>query len=221
MSRSLLVPSMSSSSSMPGRATVVGYAVGRSIDVGLTLAAFRNAIEEAGPRLPIRARALPPGRCQELPRRIDGGSLGNPSDKAKAASVMKRSRSRPSIPWPTRPSRMSRPIFFASSMTPKIQAAFTRLSRLAAVRGSIRPALGQNRSLILSTRKGARHFKAMPGTIEADVHHDASHANHTLLTPSFCREALHPHALPGHIRNAAGHRRRNGGGLRRGRHRDW
>lgn len=55
--------------------TVVGNTVGRSIDIGPTLAAFRTALETAKPRLQISGLALPAGRRQERPRRIDRASL--------------------------------------------------------------------------------------------------------------------------------------------------
>jgi len=125
---------------------VVGYAIARSIDVRLTMAALRSAIDKRRP---------PPGCVHHTDRGSQYaaghyrqalaenglvgsmGRRGNPYDNAKAESFMRRSRSRPSIRWPTRPSRMSLQTFRGSSITSTTQADCTPRSAIS-VRSSSR-----------------------------------------------------------------------------------
>lgn len=115
---------------------VVGYAISRSMDVRLTLAALKAAIE---------LRRPPPGCVHHSDRGSQYaahlyrdtlaahgligsmGRRGNPFDNAKAESFMKTLKSRASIRWPMRPSPTWPRIFPASS------------TRSTTADGSIRP----------------------------------------------------------------------------------
>ena len=132
---------------------VVGYAIGRSIDVRLTLAALHSAIDARRPPLGCvhhgdRGSQYAAGRYrQALAQHGLVGSMGrrgNPYDNAKAESFMTRraakrirSRSRPSIRWPMRRSRMSQPTFRASSISSTTLADYTLRSAIS-VRSSSR-----------------------------------------------------------------------------------
>ena len=148
---------------------VVGYAIARSIDVRLTLAALRSAIDKRRPppgcvHHTDRGSQYAAGHYrQALAKNGLVGSMGrrgNPYDNAKAESFMKTLKVEAVYPDGLRDLRRCRcgpSAVHRSHLQRKPTALRARLSQSAAVRGSTRPAHGQNRSLILSTHKGALH----------------------------------------------------------------
>src|SRR6516164_9640926 len=148
---------------------VVGYAIARSIDVRLTLAALRSAIDKRRP---------PPGCVHHTDRGSQYaaghyrqalaenglvgsmGRRGNPYDNAKGRKLHEDAQGRGRLSDGLRDLRGCRcrpSAVHRSHLQRKPTALRARLSQSAAVRGSTRPAHGQNRSLILSTHKGALH----------------------------------------------------------------
>jgi len=103
---------------------VVGYAIARSIDVRLTLAALQSALEKRKPRPGCihhtdRCTQYAAGRYrQALAQCGVVGSMrrrGNPYDNAKVESFMKTLKVEAVIRWRSRTSQMSPPTFRASS----------------------------------------------------------------------------------------------------------
>jgi putative transposase len=123
---------------------VVGYAISRSIDARLTVAALRAALD----------RRKPPAGCvhhsdrgsqyaAQLYRELlaahgligSTGRRGNPYDNAKAESFMKTLKVE-AVRWPTRASPMSPRAFRASSMASTTAGGSTRLSAIRACNSS-------------------------------------------------------------------------------------
>ncbi|MEH2480497.1 transposase InsO family protein [Nitrobacteraceae bacterium AZCC 2146] len=148
---------------------VVGYAISRSIDARLTLAALSVAIETRKP---------PPGCVHHSDRGsqyaaktyrdylanhgIEGsmGRRGNPYDNAKAESFMKDAQGRGRLSNGVRDicrrCRKSFPIYRRRLQYPKAPLG-SRLYQPATVRESTFPADGQSSDLILSARRGPLH----------------------------------------------------------------
>src|ERR1700730_13794823 len=139
---------------------VVGYAISRSIDARLAIAALKSAVLDRNPPKGCThhsdrgSQYASADYRQLLTTHGLVGSMshrGNPYDNAKAKSFRKtdglrniRGRNRRSSPLPRRGLQSSEAPLCA------------RLSKPRAVRRSPRPAEGQNRSLILSGLRGAR-----------------------------------------------------------------
>ena len=148
---------------------VVGYAISRSVDARLTLAALKTA---------LRTRRPPPGCVHHSDRGAQYasdiyrhllaghgligsmGRRGNPYDNAKAESFMKTSQGRGRVPHGLRDlrGRHGRP---PSLHRRRLQHAAAplraRLPEPRPVRGPPRPADGQTSGLILSGLRGALH----------------------------------------------------------------
>nr|WP_140767342.1 IS3 family transposase [Mesorhizobium sp. B4-1-4] len=142
---------------------VVGYAIGRSIDARLTVAALKAAIERRKP---------PPGCVHHSDRGSQYAALvyrnllakhdlvgsmgrrGNPYDNAKAENFMKTMKVEAVYPMAYETSPMSLRTFPASSMRFTTPADCTQRSAISArnVRGPTRPADGQNCGLICPAR---------------------------------------------------------------------
>jgi putative transposase len=142
---------------------VVGYAISRSIDARLAIAALKAA---------IRARQPPRGcihhsdrgsqyACEAYRKLLANhgligsmGRRGNPYDNAKAESFMKTLKV-----GTTKHSRMSPPIFPTSSTRSTTHTDYTALGYFEprAIRGPPSSANGQNCRLILSSPWGALH----------------------------------------------------------------
>ncbi|WP_353642707.1 IS3 family transposase [Mesorhizobium sp. WSM2239] len=138
---------------------IVGYAIGRSIDARLTVAALKAAIEQR----------MPPAGCihhsdrgspyaAEIYRQLlaangligSMGRRGNPYDNAKAESFMKTLKVDAVYPWLSRPPRTlpdTSPLHRGGLQ--QTQAPFgAGISQPAAIRGSAHPADWQNSGLI-------------------------------------------------------------------------
>ena len=141
---------------------VIGYAIGRSIDARLAVAALKAAI---GARDPPRGSdrgsqyASDDYRAALQKHGLTGsmGRRGNPYDNAKAESFMKTLKveavylmAHESFEDVCRPS----PLHRRGLQHPQTPLR-VRLSKPRAIRGSTRPATCQNRRLKLSTIKGA------------------------------------------------------------------
>ena len=149
---------------------VVGYAISRSVDARLTLAALKSA---------LRTRRPPPGcvhhsdrgaqYASEIYRQLladhgligSMGRRGNPYDNAKAESFMKTSQGRGGVPDGLRDLRGRHrrpPPLHRRRLQHAAASLRTRLSEPRPVRGPPRPADGQNSGLILSGSRGALHW---------------------------------------------------------------
>ena len=147
---------------------VVGYAISRSIDARLTIAALDAA---------VRSRAPPAGCVHHSDRgsqyaalayrkllaehKLAGsmGRRGNPYDNAKAESFMKTLKVE-AVPDGLRDRRRRHgrsAALHRSRLQCSPAALSPRLPQPRPLRGSTRPAPGQNRSMTLSTEKGALH----------------------------------------------------------------
>src|SRR5215210_293795 len=171
---------------------VVGYAISRSIDARLTIAALEAA---------VRSRAPPAGCVHHSDRGSQYAALayrkllaehklagsmarrGNPYDNAKAESFMKTLKVEAVYPMALRDlrGRRGRPAALHRSRLQCSPAALSsRLPQSRPLRGSTRPAPGQNRSMMLSTARGAlqtlaiqhtRSCRSWPTAAATRVHH--------------------------------------------------
>ena len=146
---------------------VVGYATSRSMDARIAVAALKAAIRNrAPPKGCIHHSDRGSQYASEVYRTLLAahgltGSMsrrGNPYDNAKAESFMKTLKVEAVYlaAYETFEGRHRRPSTLHRRRLQLTPAALgTRLSQPRAVRGSTRPADGQNSGLILSTRRGA------------------------------------------------------------------
>ena len=149
---------------------IVGYAIGRSIDARLTVAALKAAVDRRKP---------PPGCIHHSDRgsqyaaefyretlsanALIGsmGRRGNPYDNAKAESFMKTLKVEAVYPMAFETFEAVAehlPRFIEEVYNKRRLHSAARLSEPAAVRGSTVPADWQISSLNLSTLRGALHF---------------------------------------------------------------
>ncbi len=152
---------------------VVGYAIARSIDLRLTLAALHSAITEPSPPPSFvhhgdRGSQYAAGAYRQA--LADHGLIelmerrGNPYDNAKAESFIKTLKVQAIYPVACETCQdvaADLPPLYRGSIQRNPPALGARLPQPAPVRGATRPAHGQNRSLTLSASRDALHQGSM------------------------------------------------------------